>query len=503
VSQLIAVAKLRAVQRARACPIATVRHRHLSDRPMVFIPLVLAGEAAAPLAALIGDDRDRPELLIVAQPRDRDLRFGFVAELAARLLPYLEGPRGATGSVGGLDGEPAEPAADAPQLLVPGPGGVAFLRLLGRATRFRGTAGEHAVSPAVPRLGRFLTFLADRAEYPGSSLVLPITDVLRQHWATGQSDVEDANLAALLGWIAPPHGQNGPQAAALAEDPLRFPPAGPHTDPGFDNEVLAPAVTAYGEAGSPAARERAVLRLRTILMSQLEPTWRLMWQAFDLLRRLPAAGSDEQRWLDDRWAYSAFCDRLAEGALPQARRDSAVAAAARLSRLERSGELYDVQRAYDDPLVMAEHRLSGAAFGGVVVSVEPDRLVAGKSGRRMLRPLLAVETNDPVAVEAGEEVHLAGPRKIGARVVGVDDAAGGGPAAWPETVVTLEICKGMGTVKKPAPLPEPGEQVCFTTLKNEFQPPQRFPDSELTPWTHGGPPAETPPSRDDSEEAWS
>src|SRR5213075_1020530 len=113
-------------------------------------------------------------------------------------------------------------------------------------TRFRRTEGEYAVPPAVPELGRWLTFLGERAEHPGSCLLLAATDVLGAHWATGQSAVEDQNLAALLGWIDPPAGLTGAAAAAAAEDPVAWPPAGPATDPTFDNEVLAPLIRAGG-----------------------------------------------------------------------------------------------------------------------------------------------------------------------------------------------------------------------------------------------------------------
>src|SRR5690606_3995796 len=130
----------------------------------------------------------------------------------------------------------------APQILVPNRGGIGFVRLFGRSTRFRRTTGEYAVDPSVPVLGQWLTFFAERTEHPGSCMLLAATDALALHWATGQSAVEDQNLASLVGWISPPAGLSGPEAAALAEDPVECPPAGPATDPSFDNEVLAPLI---------------------------------------------------------------------------------------------------------------------------------------------------------------------------------------------------------------------------------------------------------------------
>ena len=89
-SLIATLARLEAVTTGRAQPTATVRHRHLSDRPLVFVPLTTAGEAGAPLGALVGTDRDAPRLLVVPQPRDRDLRFAFLAELADVVLPYID-----------------------------------------------------------------------------------------------------------------------------------------------------------------------------------------------------------------------------------------------------------------------------------------------------------------------------------------------------------------------------------------------------------------------------
>jgi hypothetical protein len=519
VTTLTAFARLTAVKTGRAQPAATVLHRHLTPRPLVFVPLALAGEAGAPLAALVGDDPARPRLLVVPQPRNRDLRFGFVAELAGCLLPYLEGFGGETELIEPKNGDPWQRALDAPQLVVPNPGGAGFLRMLGRATRFRSTEGPYAVPPSVPGCGRWLTFLADRAEYPGTSLVLPMTTVLREHWVTGQSDLEDANLAALLGWIDPPPGMSGAEAALDAEDTLRFPPAGPATDPRFDNEVLLPAVTVYDQATTDAARHLAAGRIAAALMTQVEPTWRLVWRGVELLRGLPEAAGVQRRWTDDRGAYTAF---LGKGPTaddhPQPRRDDAVRAAVRLNRLERAQDAYDIERAYDDPLIMAGHRLEGLAFGGVVSEAEPDRVAVSGKGRKVRRPTLTVLTSDPVRLRAGDKVHLVEGRKVAAELLRITetepvlpldrrtDPGGTGDEALAGWRIMLEITAGMGTPNKPQPLPEPGDAVCFTTLKNDFQQPPAFPAREDTPWTHGGgtvgAPEEDAPDHDDIRESW-
>jgi hypothetical protein len=497
---LSALARVLAVESGRAVPSATVRHVHLSDRPLVFIPLALAGEACAPLAVMAGTDRSAPRVLIVPQPRDRTQRFTFMAELADVVIGYIEEFLADEEAVAGQSGtEPERRYADAPQILLPNRAGVAFSRLLGRSTRFRRTDGDFAVPAAVPLLGRWLTFLAEQSELPGSCLMLAATEALALHWSTGQSPIEDANLAALLGWIDPPEGMTGREAALAAEDPVRWPPAGPATDPTFDNEVLVPLIFGYDQArsgGSERMLRRARSALEQALVSQLEPTWRLMWRSADLLATLPAGDRVATRWDADRAAFSWHARHVQAGGAPQARRDSAVAAARRLNRLERAQTSYAIQRAFDDPLVMAERRLAGEAFAGQVVAVQPDR-VDRSGAKAKLRPLVTVQTADLVQVTAGDAVTSPARPKQPAKVLAVDERDG-----QPTTVV-LELSGGMGRGLQPAPgsVPEPGEAICYARFAESFQPPVSFPEPERTPWTHGGPPEPYVPADEDAQEA--
>jgi len=485
-STLRALARVIAAERQFAQPICTVRHVHVSDRPLVVIPLALSGEACAPLAAMVGDDPREPGLLLVPEPRDRDQRFAFAAELAGVAGPYI-------------DSYAHDEPDDAPQFLLPNPAAVAFIRLLGRSTRFRRTEGAYAVPAAVPLLGRWLTFYTERAEVPPSSLMLVLTDVLAGHWATGQSPMEDQNLSAIIGWIDPPPGMTGAQAALAAEDPVRCPPAGPATDPTFDNEVLEARMLAVRTArstGDGRALARATARMAEALRTQLEPTWTLMWRAVDLLRALPEGGHVPGRWAADCAAFGSYLDYLRGGGPPQAKRDGAVSAARRLANLERAQERLAVERAYDDSLIMAEYRMTGEAFAGTVVAAEPDRIDAtGK--RRVLRPRVTVETSDMVLARPG--AVLTSPARPGqeAKVIEVLDDA-------PSQVV-LELKGGMGRSLTPEPgsVPAVGERVCYATFSDRFQPTAAFPPPEETPWTHGGPPPQYVPRDEDATEVWS
>jgi hypothetical protein len=463
-STLVALARAQAVSSGRAQLIATVRHLHVHDRPFVLIPLAMAGEAHAPLAAMAGTSAGDPKLFVVSQPRNRDERFGFAADLAALLLPYLNSFQALTEAVAVDRGRDVRHRfTDAPQVWLPNSGGIDFLRLFGRSTRFRRVDGEHPVPPSVPLLGQWLTFLASSSEVPGSALLPNTVQALGLHWATGQSGAEDAHLGSLMAWLT-----EGADAAREAE---RGPVAGPATDPEFDNGVLAPLIA----ESSP--------ELPVVVRELLLPTWNQMWHAMDLLRALPEGARVGSRWDGDRDAYTAFVQHLSEGGAPQPRRDGAVAAAARLQRLENAASRYAVQRAFDDPLVMAEHRLTGSAFDGVVTLANPDRV--DDSGKRpVLRPRIMVATTEPVRVEAGAALTSPARPSQKARVISLTPTAAG-------TDVLLELSGGMGRklVAEPGSVPAVGEQLLLTTLSEAYRPGAAFPDPADTPWTHGGPPS--------------
>jgi hypothetical protein len=498
VSTLTSLARAHAVLDGRAQRITTVRHLHVAHRPLVFIPLAMAGEANAPLAALIGDSVGAPQLFVVAQPRDRGQRFTFAHELGLVLLQYVGSFMNSPETISSRRRRTERVRyADAPQIWVPNRPGIEFLRLLGRSTRFRSTNGEYAVPITVPTLGKWLTLFAERSEYAGCALTVAATEALSQHWATGQSSIEDGNLATTIAWINPPARMSGAAAAAAAEDAVTSPPAGPATDPSFDNEVLAPTIREYGRAADSATRRRVVEKLESALRGQLEPTWQLMWYAIEQLRVLPPGAHVNQRWAEDRQAYSDYTQHLAADGRPQPKQDSAVAAAVRLNKLERQQATYNAQCALDDPLVMAEYRLTGEAFVGTVIDAQLDRRV-GTGRSRVLRPLVTVHTTDPVRLSIGQDNLRDGVRAMQtAEVITITSIPDG-------LHVVLELAGGMGRGRIPPPgsVPEPGDQVCYSTLTDNYQPRGVFPTRDNTPWTHGGPPPEPVPAQNDAAEVW-
>ena len=499
-SMLSALAHLEAMESWQAIPLTEFRHRRLSARPLVIIPLTMAGEAGAPLAAMVGSARRQRTLLVVDQPRNRDQRFAFAAALGQIVMDYINSFRQDRRG----DGDRSR-YTDAPQILVPNPGGIKALADLGRMCRFRQTTGPYAVAEVVPEFGMWLTFLVDAAEEAGTSMLLPITGMLAEHWATGQSTLENQNLASLMAWIDPPSGVSVEQALADAENPDVCPPAGPTTSPQFDNRDLAPAIRRFDTAnrlGDPQALADAESDLRDLVAEQVQPTWRMLWNAVALMRTVPEAPRAARRFERDCVSFTNYSDYQDSGPLPQRKRDAAVGAARRLGRQERALADYEADMAFDDPFVLADRRSVGEAFAGTVVEAEPGRVVTTDKNRRVPRPRIVVRTEDPLRLAPDTALISPSPTVPAnhrARIVAtVPDGAA--------TLVTVEITSGMGRARVPTPgtVPEGGDRIAYLPDPG-WRPTPVFPDADSMPWTHTAPPDQPDPDNaesDDAAEEW-
>lgn len=502
-TRVSALAHLEAMEAMAAVPLTGFRHRRLSDRPLVIVPLTMAGEAGAPLAAMVGSAKRSPKLLVVAQPRNRDQRFTFAAELGDIVMDYIDYCRRDRREITS-GGSPVSRYTDTPQILVPNPGGIKALADLGRMCRFRKTTGPYPVPDVVPQFGMWLTFLVESAEQAGTSMLLPVSGMLAEHWATGQSVLEDQNLASLMAWIAPPDGLSVEQAIADAENPSVCPPAGPATSPEFDNTYLAPAIRRFDAAraaGDPQAMAAAETDLQELIADQIKPTWRLMWKAIALLRGVPEARRAAVRFERDCASFTAYSDYQDAGALPQRKQDTAIGAAKRLSRLERALADFEADMAFDDPFVLADRRSVGEAFAGIVVAAEPDRVVTTGRNRRVPRPRITVRTQDPTRLAAGTKlISPSMPAGHKAQIV----------STVPEgdsSLVTVEVTGGMGRarVPKPGTVPALGQRIAYLPDPG-WRPTPVFPDPDQIPWTHAtalnAPDDDTTESNEAAAEEW-
>lgn len=506
-SRVSALAHLEAMEAMAAMPLTMFRHRRLSDRPLVVVPLTMAGEAGTPLAAMIGDTRRSPTLLVVGQPRNRDQRFAFVAQFGRIVMDYIDSCRLDRREAPSRGQEPRTRYTNAPQVLVPNPSGIKALADLGRVCRFRTTTGPYPVPAVVPQLGMWLTFLADTAEQAGTSMLMPITAMLAEHWATGQSPLEDHNLASLMAWIAPPDGLTVQQAMADAENPAVCPPAGPATSPEFDNTYLAPAMRRFDTARA-ADNQQAVAAaeadLRELIAEQIQPTWRLVWTAISVLRGVPEAPRAAGRFERDCASFTAYADYQDADGLPQRKRDDAIGAAKRLSRLERALADFEADMAFDDPFVLADRRSVGEAFAGPVVAAEPDRVITTDKNRRVPRPLVTVRTLDPTRL--ADDTKLISPSMPAGHKALIVSTVRDGEAS----LVTVEITGGMGRARVPKPGTVPALGQCVAYLPDPgWRPIPVFPERDQIPWTHradpdapDAEPADSAASDDAAAEEW-
>jgi hypothetical protein len=451
---LLAAAERRAVAKT------TRRHVHLSPRPLILVGYHLAGDLGAPLALMWGTGRDEePRCIVVPEPRNRGLRFEALAEFAVEFLAYLSEFEGR---------DEAGICFDAPQLVVPNTATADWLGgIVGRFTRNLRTDGDAPAPPSVPLAGKYLSFFADLM--PGSSLVLAVTDALTTHWQTGQLPSEDLNLAALLGWIDPPAGMDGPQAARAGE---ASPPAGPDSDPNWDAEILAELIQEWHAADDEALRSAVRRELEGEIREQLASAWADCWRALDRLDSLPPADHVTSRWQSDRRSWTGHCDRIIEGRAYFRNIPTPVQGATRLRVLEARTEDLQREMAWDDPLVMAAVVASGEALAGRVVAADPERRTRNANGRTVRRPLITLEPALEFARPAGTTLFLSTNPGVKLEVLPSDESG----------LIRAEVLKGANQTTTIGLLPNLGDEVVLSPYgRPEFY--QR-PMVEGIPWTH-------------------
>lgn len=462
----------------------TVRHRHLSDGPLVIVAYRLTGEAAAPLGVMFGTSVDDPTLLVAPEPRSIGIRFRDVMNpFGAWLCDWLDGYVNdrRTIPVGrGNRRRFVEVCVDAPQIIVPNRATVGFVgSVLGRSLRYLRTEGEGAVPEETVLAGQHLTWLQQRADVPGSCVLLAATDLLRRHYATGQSDLEDEDLHVLLSWIDPPSGKTGAEMAAemeLLRHDGRVPAAGPTPDADWDRDVLDPLLEAFNEqrAGSndQDVVERLGVDIRHVVEEALTQPWNATWRALEILRAIEPGSSVADRWQADVSAWKYHADRVLENRAFFKIKDTAKQSAWMISDREKALAALDAGEALDDPLVLAGLVAAGQALLGEVTDVDRDNEEQGPS-RMVKRPLIELDLDEPAPMPIGSELYWtkrAG--KLRAEIVGIE-----------AEVVTLKVTAGMR-----GELPEVGDQAAFANLTLESIPPPRQPQD--IPWTHIG--ADTP-----------
>lgn len=448
-----------AASQRRAVPRAMRRHVHLSPRPLVIVGYHLAGDVGAPLALMWGTDPTaRPHTVVVPEPRNRKLRFDALETFGHAFTEYLSG----------YAAEHRERVCvDAPQIVVSNQATAEWLfGIVGRFTRHLRPDTDPAPPPIVPLAGKHLSFF--HGLLPGSSLVLPATEILSTHWQTGQLPSEDLNLSALLGWIDPAEGADGPTAAREGED---LPPAGPLSDPNWDARELSSLINHWHEARTEQARSAVLREFDFEVRDQFVHTWEGCWRALSLVGTLPEADSVAHRWERDREAWTRHYCAVEEGTARFRNVPTPIQSAKTLRVLEQATTDVKAEMAFDDPLVMASHVASGEALSARVVSVDATRKISAGTRRRVLRPLVLLEPLLPFARPVGAVFFLASAPDVELEILSLSG-----------DLVQVQVNKGAVSAKTLSRLPNAGDEVVLSPFrKSEYY---RRPEYDETPWTH-------------------
>lgn len=471
----------------RALRRTTLRHTHIADASLGVVVWRLGGERFRAAAIAWGRVGGPFKLSIAGEPRNRDLYFAALTPFAADLCHLVRASaenRVVRTRCSYTDQLPIAPL----QIVVPNRTTVGALGLLGRYLAYLSDRSGVTPDPQLVEAGKHLRFYSRHSRTPGQALILPVDQLLSEHWATLLSPLEQANLAALEAQIEP--GDLHAFAASTAAE--RVARIGPEPTEDIDR-VTTDLVEVFNERRRGSVDPAVVAPLLRPLQDHyrfvVEPVWELVGRAISRERALPAAPSVVRRTEVDREAFGRHVDWIVSGGHYRTT-DTPRQAAMTLRRLEEAQSRYEAERAIEDPACMVPYLLDGDAIRGKVAKVDENHRVTPKT-RAVRRALLTLDTNDPVVLPVGKKLWwTATADDVPWEVVAVS-ANGGG-----SRVILM-----LTTVPKPERLPNRGDRITMSTLRTRSEG-FPLPLAQNPPWTHqppAPPPAPEPIDAGDGE----
>jgi len=462
-SYLEALLVLEARKQGRAVRSAMVRHRFLTKKPLGLLFWQLGAEPFTAAAIAWGFEGQPHKIAVPGEPRDRELAFRALLEVARDFNPWFE------------QGEP--------QIVLPNRGNLTLLGRLGRRLAYLPTTGPQPADPALVRFGRHLKFLADHARHPGQQLVVVLTELLSTHWTTELSPLEVQHLPALDAAIEPPRKSSAHDAAFEAEA-IDIGPLPSEAD----DDIMDRLIRQFGAARARRTEESFVAPRRKPIEAHykvlVDRGWPLLWRCLERERALPEAPSVARRWQRDVEDLGRHVDWVTQDRGYRTRQTYQQAART-LRDWEHEYLRLQAEEAVDDPLRMIPYLLSNDAVFGKVISFDGENREIGKKNA-VRRPVVELEVEGRCTIPRGKEMywtnHAAGREWVITDVCPHKDGK--------RSIVTLVHQTGSDVVR-----PAKGQKALFSI--HCTKPPEYFQRPQSTPWTHEAPPEHSQAIEDD------
>ncbi len=407
-SEMIAVAKLMARNAGTAVNITRERGFPVSKRPLVLIPIAMAGESPSLFGLGVGDARGPVKTFVCCNPINRDEQYDMLAAGFAAAEPTV------------LSWE--VPLGELPRIIVTGADSARLaLGVIDRSV--------YSQRPNLLRVSRRLAWFDKRSDCADSASVLVLPKALATCLATGQDEFGDQHLGAFLEWCKPADGRIWQRVAAAEQLS-----ASGATSPEFDREHLAPAVEDYTEALSNGDAPRAA-RARKIIVhlisGEIGRRYRLACQGLKQLRLFPEGAVAQDIAAQDREAYLEHTGYVADPAnhlrrsfTPQMQTSEFMSREFAVDRIA-GLSIRSVSGAY------AKAQLGGDLLEGVVVAMNRRKI-----GRKTL-VIQTIASSQHLSLRSGDKLCLLRDGRFTYRIIDLAECKNSG-----DMLVRAEVIAG-------------------------------------------------------------